>query len=246
MTWQSVPNWLLARPHFATLLDGYLARLSKLPASDVEKFWLCRACRMASERLEARQHLDVLEEAASLCDEPARHVLSAKFEGTLPRSPTGWSRDNDDRFLDVVVELAAYRWLRREYPAGELEYVSAAAGRSPDLQVRAAQQTVGVECKNLHMSTEVRDAFDAGEVVSGNVMMDDAFVSKVREKLDTAEQQLAGYAEKIVFLNVTLDPAVSPIESEVRDAIRAIVPAGCRVVVFSNYDWSVPKWVLEC
>lgn len=238
----SVPDWLLAWPRFTALLGGYLLRLAKLPAEEVEKCWLYRACLSAGERPEARQHMEALEEAASLCDEQARAALSKKFEGTLPRSPTAWSRDCDDRFLDIVVELAAYRWLSREYPTSGLEYVEAGSGRSPDLRVRAPQ-VVGVECKNIHMTKEVRDAFDAGEVVSGSVMMDDAFVQKVQAALDSAAQQLAAYTDKTVFLNVTLDPKLSLIKSEVGDAIRAVVPAGCRVVVFLNYGWAEPRWV---
>lgn len=188
--------------------------------------------------------MEALEEAAPLCDEQARVALSKKFEGTLPRAPTAWSRDNDDRFLDVVVELAAYRWLRSEYPTGVLEYVAATSGQSPDLRVRAPQD-VGVECKNLHQSKEVRDAFDAGEVVSGSVMMDEAFIQKVQAALDKAVQQLAAYADKTAFLNIELDPKLSLIESEVGDAIRDIVPAGCRVVVFLNYRWADPRWVFS-
>lgn len=239
----SVPDWLLAWPKFTALLGGYLVRLAKLPAAEVEKCWLYRACHSAQERPEARQHLEALEEAASLCDGQARTALSKKFEGTLPRSPTASSRDHDGRFLDVVVELTAYGWLRREYPTGVLEYVEAGDGRSPDLRVRASQM-VGVECKNLHHSQEVSDAFDAGEMVSGNVMMDEAFIQKVQNALDNAVQQLAAYEDKIVFLNITLDPKLWPIESEVGDAIHDIVPSGCGVVVFLNYSWEKPRWVL--
>jgi len=238
----SAPDWLLAWPQFTGLLSDYLARLGKLPPDEAEKCWLRRMSGSARERPEAQQQMEALEEAASLCNEQARTALSKKFAGTLPRSPVTWSRDYDDRFLDVVVELAAYRWLRHEYPTGDLEYVEAGSGKTPDLQVRAPQ-IVGVECKNLHRSKEVRDTFDAGEVVSGSVMMDGVFVSKVQEKLESALQQLAAHADKVVFLNVTLDPPLPLIESEVGDAIRAIVPVGCRVVVFLNYGWEEPRWV---
>ncbi len=130
MNWPSVPDWLLSWPQFTVLLSGYLVRLGKLAPLEVEKSWLTRACRTARERPEARQHFDALEEAASYCNELARGVLTKKFEGTLPRSPAAWNRDHDDRFHDVAVELAAYRWLRREYPTSDLEYVEASNGNN--------------------------------------------------------------------------------------------------------------------
>lgn len=245
ITRHSVPDWLLPWPHLTALLDGYLARLGKLPALEVDKSWLCRACRSAQGRPEARQHLDALEEAASLCDDAAGGVLRKKFEGTLPRSPTAWNRDYGDRFLDVVVELAAYGWLRGEYHGQHIAYAAVVEGRSPDLHVQSSGEEIGVECKNVHMSTGVRDTLDVGSVVSGHVGLNQAFIDKVREKLDAAIQQLARYAGKIVFLNVTLDFNLWPIEPEVGDAIQAITPAGCRLVVFLNYGWAEPRWMFQ-
>ncbi len=75
--------------------------------------------------------------------------------------------------------------------------------------------------------------------------MPQAFIDQIQQKIDDATEQLAGHQKKIVFLNVSLDPVLWPIESAVGDAIEAMSPAGCTLLVFLNYSWAEPRWMFQ-
>gem|GEM_PF-6109465 len=80
----------------------------------------------------------------------------------------------------------------------------------------------------------------AGRVVSGDGVVGEPFIAKVRGKIDSAMQQLVGYRHKVVFLHITLDLGLPTGNAEL--TIRDVAPTGVKVVVFLNYDWAKPKW----
>lgn len=223
---QNLARW----PNFGGLLTGYLGRLRKFPQSEVEKTWLYRASRSALERPELTALFDALESAAARCNDNAKRPLQKKFADVLPRRPWKVALPDSNGLLDLLVELAAYAWLCGEYPGGHAEYVPRATGRTPDLQVRLDDQTIGVECMDIHWLRGVSQGF----------------VQQLKDRLSKAQAQLQGYQHKVIFLNYTpswglqVDEDVQ--EAELEALVQSLAPTDSLLVVFRNYGWTKPRW----
>lgn len=247
----SIHDDLASWPSFHALLVGYIDRLSNLPVEESEKAQLVKNVFSAKEHPQQAAHFAVLELAASQCDASAKATLERKFTDALPSSRFVWAEDDDARLFDVMVELAAYGWLCREYPRAEIEYVPQADKKTPDIKVRLDDGDVGVECKNIHMSQEAQAALQTAETISGTSdgSPSEAFVRKLEDTMTRAHAQLDGYDSKLIFLNYTPDPDLWVLEEvnpqAVEDMFRSNVPAGARLIVFRNYDWTNPPFGFE-
>lgn len=234
----NLSNW----PNLRRLLDGYIARLKRLPRPEVEKTWLYRAACNAAGRRELAQLLAALEAAAQQCDENACRTLRKKFADVLPRRLRTTCLQENNGLLDLLVELAAYGWLRRQYPGGKLEFVSHGDKQTPDLCLRLGDNVTAIECKDIHWLSGTQKG-QYGER---------GFHDKVEHVIADALRQLQGYKYKMVFLNYT--PSFQlwaeeevPVEGEIgqrrlESEFACVAPTGALLVVFQNYDWQQPRF----
>ncbi len=203
------------------------------------------------KRREPAAFFESLERATLCCDESAARALTRKFTEVLPSKPRDQFRPEDDeRLFDVMVELAAYAWLRTEFRDAELiEFVEQPMAKSADLRMKANGREYRIEAKNIHESREIRAALRAGDVVSGRGGIRQAFIRKLESTLGRARDQLEGASQKVVFLNYTPDPDLWMAEQaqfdEVAASFREAAPTDVLLVVFRNYEWTEPLFKFE-
>lgn len=230
-------------PRFKVLLGDYLSKLESIEQESGEP-WLVGAARLAGTRSEVSAQFAALELAASTCDQESSEALSARF-GEILAGPGSHTSEKDAQLLDALVELVAHGYLRREYPDAQLRFVPREDHqKTPDLELLVDDRSTGIECKNLGMSKDASEALGPGEVISGHGGIPGGFVNKLGSAVSRAMEQLDQYDGKIIFLNYAPDPQLWAAEEVEPDAVRAAlqraVPTGAALVVFRNYDWSVP------
>lgn len=237
---------ILARwPRFSSLVDGYLDRLASSPVNEARKSWFYRAAEASVKRREPAAYFDALESASCSCDGRATGVLTEKFTQLLPRTPRDHSHQDDERVFDVMVELAAYAWLRQEFPTADaVEFLEESAAKSADLRMKLNDRDYRIEAKNIHQSRDIAAALRAGQMVVGSGGIKQGFLRKLQATTTRARDQLEGVWDKIIFINYTPDPDLWVMEDsqldEIATSFREAAPGDALLVVFRNYNWAQP------
>lgn len=172
-------------PTLGEALGPYIQRLRTLGADVAAASWLGRAAQGVADAVNPGidDYLTEWNEIAALLDGDGREALSDRFVRTLPKNARQWLEEYADQFLDVVSELLAYGWLRREKNCAVVRFIKEGSSPEPDL---LADDAVVVECKHFRTSQQDRDYFahHRGEVRIPDAESPDRFLAKVLSTFD--------------------------------------------------------------
>lgn len=142
-----------------------------------------------------------------------RAKFKKRFTCIIPDNATSYIREYDDQFLEALVEILGWGWLKDRYPPYTPQFTLG----TPDLLVKdnSGQMVAAMECKKIRSSDEDRDYYKShqGEArpVRNSLTSDDyaknPFLRKLVDTLCKAKEQVSqsGAPDKFIFLDLTFD-----------------------------------------
>ena len=139
--------------------------------------------------------------------------LCKRFSDIIPHSAQKYDREYNDQFLEALVEILGWGWLKEKY----LQHTPCFTMGTPDLLVKdnSDQVVAAMECKKIRTSDEDRDYYKnhQGEVkrVKDSLLSDDRnqnpLFRKLKDTLNTAERQVnqSNATDKFIFLDLSFD-----------------------------------------
>ncbi|MBI2303184.1 MAG: hypothetical protein HYU86_00355 [Chloroflexi bacterium] len=158
-----------------------------------------------------------------------KEKLAKRFSNIIPKSATQFRREYDDQFLEALVEVLGWGWLRDKYPSQEVRF-----SEPPDLIVQddTGQVVAAMACKKIRTSDEDRDYFKShqGEVRTVNMRLissnigENPLLRKVKNTLHKGEEQLSKVeaSSKFIFIDFSWDVSAW-IQNEQDEQVKGLI-----------------------
>ncbi|MGD0854539.1 MAG: hypothetical protein ABSA18_01885 [Dehalococcoidia bacterium] len=204
--------------HFYQVTSGFEEKAKKLACGS--NAWIFKARKDRHNK--TKQLLEKLDNIVGEMPDSERAILKTKFTKIVSDKNQKYIRKFDDQFLEVLVELLGWGWLKDRYPIYTPYFASAP---DPDLLVKDGSDQViaAMECKKKEHSKEEACWLQhhLGEVITGTVEArltspdsnQNLLLRSLRCTLSEAVDQVNRIEapEKFVFLDLSLDvPFMSP------------------------------------
>jgi len=222
-------------------------------------FWLCKAKN--SEGTNWEQHdkiiLTRLDTIISTMSHRERDNITERVSGIIRSNALKWKEEYDKQFLEALVEVLGYGWLRDKFPSQRVQFEE-----PPDLVVRDDKciLVAAMACKRMRTS-DTNDLYfeqqrETGEAVARSVdtmvldsnPAENPLLRKLQWTLSQAKKQLKQVVSptKFIFLSVSFD--VSAAISRYKPVVIRLLEKeasnlgknGITVIAFENFQAAHP------
>jgi hypothetical protein len=168
--------------------------------------WIFKAKK--DQNNETKQLLKKLDNIVGKMPDSESAKLKTRFTEIIPDNALKYIREFDDQFLEVLVEVLGWGWLKERYPRYTPQFTT-----TPDLLMKdkADQIIAAMECKKIRTSNEDRYYYENRQGTIKQVNDDlTCFLKKLRDTLCRAEKQVnkSNARQKFIFLDLSFDTEV--------------------------------------
>lgn len=176
-----------------------------------DKAWIFGA--KSSQCSEVKSLLARLDSIVGGMPDEEKGKLTKRFTDIVPNGAGDYAREYDDQFLEVLVEILGWGWLKDRY----LRHTPWFTMGTPDLLLKnnLGQVIASMECKKIRTSEEDRKYYESQQdkprQVRNNLTSYDynknPFLRKLSDTLCKAEKQInqSGATDRFIFLDLSFD-----------------------------------------
>lgn len=221
---------------------------SKAKALGYDQAWIFKAEKC--QRREIQNLLLAMDNIIAQMPDTETEKLAQRFSKIIPDDATEFKNEYDAQFLDALVEVLGYGFLREKYPSHTV------CLKEPDLIVRndRGQLVAAMACKAIRHSDAHDDYFQhhQGKLrpVDHRILSDNSsrnpLLHKVKDTLSKAEKQLAKSTapNKFILIDFAWDASallqLEEVKSLVKKSADELRERSIRLIAIENLELDKP------
>jgi hypothetical protein len=213
-----------------------------------DQAWILRAEN--SQHEEWQKLLERLDAIVAQMPDTERRKFAQRLGKIIPNNATQFNDEYDEQFLDALVELLGYGFLKFKYPSGKVCY------EEPDWIVLDDKENLvaAMACKAIRTSKEHDDyvkhhqgePWSVDHRLASTNRRENPLLRKIESKLSEGEQQLAkrNAPNKFIYIDFAWDPSAQSQKSEVNNLVKKLgeelSTRSINLIAIENFQFNKP------